>query len=158
MVGPVDTNIPNWSAVVYLISILRHRLTDVVLYGERRGARTVVSRILVGGTARRAIDALSEIAPEPALEYSARMMLEYLDGRVTDLAPVPIAVGAVSPFRSAVLNAARRIPYGTGWSYTELARVAGFPTAVRAAASVMCSNPLPLVIPCHRVIRADHKK
>ncbi|MBN1575924.1 MAG: MGMT family protein [Chitinispirillaceae bacterium] len=137
------------------ISIIRHQLTDVVLYGEGRGGGAVIFRVLVGGSARRAIEASGGIAPEPELASISHLLRDYLDGRITDLASISIDPGAVSPFRSAVLNAARRIPYGAVCSYAELARSAGFPKAVRAAASVMRNNRLPLVIPCHRVIRSD---
>ena len=62
---------------------------------------------------------------------------------------------AVSPFRRRVLEVCRRIPYGRTSSYSELARLAGNPRAVRAAGGAMANNPLPLVIPCHRVLRSD---
>jgi len=64
-------------------------------------------------------------------------------------------LGAVPPFRRAVLEVCRRIPYGRTASYAELARLAGNPKAVRAAGGAMAHNPLPLVIPCHRVLRSD---
>jgi methylated-DNA-[protein]-cysteine S-methyltransferase len=60
-----------------------------------------------------------------------------------------------TPFRRRVLLACRRIPYGQTASYADLARVAGSPSAFRAVGSAMANNPLPLVIPCHRVLRAD---
>lgn len=62
---------------------------------------------------------------------------------------------AVSPFRRRVLEVCRRIPYGRTASYAELARLAGNPKAARAAGGAMANNPLPLVIPCHRVLRSD---
>lgn len=58
-------------------------------------------------------------------------------------------------FRRAVLEACRRIPYGQTASYGDLARAAGSARAVRAAGGAMAHNPLPLVIPCHRVLRSD---
>ena len=58
-------------------------------------------------------------------------------------------------FRRRVLHACTRIPYGETMSYAELAREAGSPQAARAVGNAMASNPLPLVIPCHRVLRAD---
>lgn len=61
----------------------------------------------------------------------------------------------IPPFRRAVLEVCRRIPYGRTASYAELARLAGNPKAVRAAGGAMAHNPLPLVIPCHRVLRSD---
>jgi methylated-DNA-[protein]-cysteine S-methyltransferase len=54
-----------------------------------------------------------------------------------------------------VLEHLRFIPYGLTRSYAEVARAAGNPAAVRAAASACSHNPLPLVVPCHRVVRSD---
>ena len=64
---------------------------------------------------------------------------------------VPVAVDG-SPFTLAVLAALTRMPVGARCTYAELATAAGRPRAVRAAASVMARNRVPLVLPCHRVI------
>ncbi|MGB2073464.1 MAG: methylated-DNA--[protein]-cysteine S-methyltransferase, partial [Candidatus Puniceispirillaceae bacterium] len=48
-----------------------------------------------------------------------------------------------------------RIPYGTVMTYGEFATLAGKPKAVRAAGSACASNPIPIIYPCHRVVRAD---
>ncbi len=58
-----------------------------------------------------------------------------------------------SGFRQRVLRAIDRIPYGQTRSYTEMARKAGNERAVRAAGTACGSNPIPLVVPCHRVLR-----
>jgi O-6-methylguanine DNA methyltransferase len=55
----------------------------------------------------------------------------------------------------AVWMALSKIPYGKTVSYSELAERVGFPRAVRAVASACAANPLPLIIPCHRVIAKD---
>jgi methylated-DNA-[protein]-cysteine S-methyltransferase len=60
-----------------------------------------------------------------------------------------------TPFRLAVLRACAAIPRGTVASYGELAAAARFPGRARAAGTVMATNPLPLVVPCHRVVRSD---
>lgn len=62
---------------------------------------------------------------------------------------------ALGPFRRAVYEALLGVPCGTTVSYGELAEVAGHAGAARAVGSAMASNPIPVVIPCHRVIRAD---
>jgi methylated-DNA-[protein]-cysteine S-methyltransferase len=54
-----------------------------------------------------------------------------------------------------VLEHLRHIPYGVTESYAAVAQAAGNPSAVRAAASACSHNPLPLVVPCHRVVRSD---
>ena len=64
---------------------------------------------------------------------------------------VPVAVDG-SPFTLAVLAALTRVPVGARCTYAELATAAGRPRAVRAAASVMARNRMPLVLPCHRVV------
>ena len=57
-------------------------------------------------------------------------------------------------FRSKALRAIDRIPYGQTRSYTEIARSAGNERAVRAAGTACGSNPIPIVVPCHRVLRS----
>lgn len=56
------------------------------------------------------------------------------------------------PFCAAALNAARRIPYGQTATYREIARRLGNPAASRAVGQAMARNPVPIVIPCHRVV------
>ena len=67
---------------------------------------------------------------------------------------VPVDLVSVAAFTRRVLEAARAIPPGTTITYGELARRAGSPRAYRAAGQVMARNPIPLVIPCHRVVAA----
>ncbi|MCI3181898.1 transcriptional regulator [Caulobacter sp. CCUG 60055] len=60
-----------------------------------------------------------------------------------------------TPFQQAVWRALRQLPAGTTVSYAELARRAGRPEATRAAAQACGANPLAVITPCHRVVRAD---
>ncbi|WP_260293133.1 methylated-DNA--[protein]-cysteine S-methyltransferase [Sedimenticola hydrogenitrophicus] len=60
-----------------------------------------------------------------------------------------------TPFQLAVLNALRSIPYGETRSYADIAQQLGRPKAMRAVGAANGRNPLPIVIPCHRVIGAD---
>jgi methylated-DNA-[protein]-cysteine S-methyltransferase len=66
---------------------------------------------------------------------------------------VPVAFDG-TPFMLAVLEALTRVAAGTTCTYAELAAAAGRPSAVRAAATVMANNRVPLVLPCHRVVPA----
>ncbi len=68
---------------------------------------------------------------------------------------MPIDLSGVTSFRCQVLQACRRIPYGQTASYSDLARAVGRAGAGRAVGRTMANNPLPLVIPCHRVMRSD---
>ncbi len=58
-------------------------------------------------------------------------------------------------FERDVLRALSRVPYGRAVSYGDLAAAAGRPHAYRAAGSVMARNPLPVILPCHRVVHSD---
>jgi O-6-methylguanine DNA methyltransferase len=59
------------------------------------------------------------------------------------------------PFRRAVYGALLTVPAGVTVSYGALAEMAGFPRAARAVGTAMASNPIPIVVPCHRVIKSD---
>lgn len=61
------------------------------------------------------------------------------------------------PFYNACWKACRRIPLGKTRSYQELAKMAGRPTALRAAGQAMRNNPIPIIVPCHRVLAATGK-
>ena len=61
----------------------------------------------------------------------------------------------VAPFQDAVLRELARVPYGTTETYGALAAKAGRPGAARAVGTVMNRNPIPIVLPCHRVVGAN---
>ena len=60
-----------------------------------------------------------------------------------------------SPFQTAVYSALLSVPPGSTVSYARLAEMAGHPGAARAVGTAMARNPLPVIIPCHRVVRGD---
>ena len=68
---------------------------------------------------------------------------------------VRLDLRGLTPFAASVLAAAGTIPRGETRPYGWIARQAGRPRAVRAAASALAANPVPLLIPCHRIIQAD---
>ena len=68
---------------------------------------------------------------------------------------IPLDLGGTGTFNAAVWMAARQIPYGETASYRELAAMAGYPRAARAAGNAMARCPYFPVVPCHRVIHAD---
>ena len=79
----------------------------------------------------------------------------YFGGERTDFASAPVDLDDFSTFAGKVLSACGRIGYGQTASYAQLAQLAHAPKAVRAAGSVMAKNPIPLIIPCHRIIHSD---
>lgn len=102
------------------------------------------------------------VGERPATGQASRHMAEaekqleeYLAGqRQVFTVPVDL-VDVTTPFRRRVLQALAQIPYGQTITYAQLAEAAGNPRAVRAVASACASNPLPILYPCHRVIRSD---
>jgi methylated-DNA-[protein]-cysteine S-methyltransferase len=67
----------------------------------------------------------------------------------------PLNLSGLSPFARKVLTACGRIPSGKTVSYSQLASMIGKPRASRAVGSALAKNPIPLIIPCHRVIHSD---
>jgi methylated-DNA-[protein]-cysteine S-methyltransferase len=78
----------------------------------------------------------------------------YFDGEAVDLARHPVDLSGLPAFSRRALNAAARIPHGQIRTYGWVAVQAGRPDAARAAGGAMGRNPIPLVIPCHRVVAA----
>ncbi len=80
----------------------------------------------------------------------------YYDGACVDFGPeIPLSLDGFTAFGVSVLTACRQLQFGQTSSYSALARKSGRPGASRAVGSALARNPLPLIIPCHRVLRTD---
>ena len=79
---------------------------------------------------------------------------EYFSGQRTTF-DMNIDLSETTYFRRAVLEHLVTIPYGETCTYTQVAEAVGRPRAVRAVGSACATNPVPIVIPCHRVLRSD---
>lgn len=92
-------------------------------------------------------------ACEQGFPTAISQLNEYFEGRrrTFDLKLKPSG----TPFQLSVLSALQNIPYGQTRSYADIAREVGRPSAVRAVGAANGRNPLPIVIPCHRVIGSD---
>jgi methylated-DNA-[protein]-cysteine S-methyltransferase len=88
------------------------------------------------------------------LDAVRRTLAAYLDGSDTSL-DVPIDWSIARGFNLASLHRLAEVPYGTTISYHELAARAGNARAARAAGAACATNPVAIVIPCHRVLRSD---
>ncbi len=88
------------------------------------------------------------------LDATRRQLDEYFAGTRTDF-DVPVDLQLVTGFRRRVLEMTATLPYGSVSTYSEVATGAGNPRAVRAAGSALGANPVPIVVPCHRVLRRD---
>ncbi len=88
------------------------------------------------------------------LDTAARQLDEYFTKRRTGF-EVPVDLRLADGFRRSVIEHLRDIGYGHRESYAEVAAAVGNPRAVRAVGTACAHNPLPVVIPCHRVVRSD---
>jgi methylated-DNA-[protein]-cysteine S-methyltransferase len=88
------------------------------------------------------------------LDDPARQLDEYFARRRRSF-DVPIDLQLAHGFRRSVLSHLRDIPYGSTETYAMVATATGRPSAARAVGTACAKNPLPLVVPCHRVVRSD---
>ncbi len=108
-----------------------------------------VSRIRLDGGGAAATGAARR-----TVEQTRREIGEYLGGRRAFFS-MPVDLSGVPHFQARVLEEARRIPFGAVASYVEIARRVGRPSAARAVGNALGANPVPVIVPCHRVIRGD---
>ena len=122
-----------------------------------------IGRLLIGGDGKR-LQVIQFPGPartpgpdwqrdDHAFAQAERQLSEYFAGQRRQF-DLPLAPNA-TPFQSRVLAALQNIPYGETRSYSDIARTIGKPKAVRAVGAANAKNPLPVVIPCHRVIGKD---
>ena len=131
-------------------------------FGPLLLARTPRGMVRVGLPNQDSDELLSELSARvsprvleaPAELDEARRELDlYFEGKL-DRFDLPLDWSLSDGFRLRVQRAIARIPYGKTRTYTEMAAVAGNERAVRAAGTACGRNPLPLVVPCHRVLRS----
>lgn len=108
----------------------------------------------------RVLDDLATRVSPRVLEAPARLdtprreLDEYFAGRRTGF-DLPLDWALTAGFRRDVLAATAAIPYGRTGTYRSVATAAGNPAAVRAAGTALATNPIPIIVPCHRVTRSD---
>ena len=130
-------------------------LGRLVLAASPRGLVTVAYE---DGSLESILDKLAARTSPRLLELPARLdgprreLDEYFEGRRRRF-ELRVDWALVRGFTRKVLQATARIPYGSASSYLEVATRAGSPRAVRAAGNALGANPMPIVVPCHRVLR-----
>jgi len=95
----------------------------------------------------------SENSALAVFEQTEEQLRQYFAGKRTDF-DLPLNMKG-SPFQLTVWNALKKIPFGTTWSYGELAHHIGNPAASRAVGLANGKNPISIIVPCHRVIGAN---
>ena len=128
----------------------------LAVVGDGRTVRAIVMAYRTKSGVRRQLrasypDARTSTSAYPAL---CRQLEAYFGGRPVEMS-APVDLRDLSAFHQRVLRACRTIPFGRVLTYAELAARAGRASAVRAVGGALARNPVPLVIPCHRVVRSD---
>jgi methylated-DNA-[protein]-cysteine S-methyltransferase len=108
----------------------------------------------------KAVDAVGffEKGSHESARRVSRSIADYFQGRPLEIdwPPWPwVTLGGLTPLQQSVLRETAKIPYGTLRSYKDIAAAIDRPRACRFVGSTLAKNPLPLLIPCHRVIRSD---
>ncbi len=93
-------------------------------------------------------------ADHPILAQAERELTAYFDGTPTSF-DVPVDLSSLTPFRRRVLRALMRVPYESVETYGGLAAAVGSPGGARAVGQALGQNPVPVIVPCHRVIGSD---
>ncbi|MFN3724767.1 MAG: methylated-DNA--[protein]-cysteine S-methyltransferase [Allosphingosinicella sp.] len=122
----------------------------------------VVSTALPGAdeavTARHLLRRLPdarEAEPEGAAAEAIDLVRRLLDGEAVDLSVIPVDLGACPDFERRIYALLRDVPTGRTVTYGELAVRAGSPGAARAVGMAMGRNPVPIIVPCHRVLASS---
>ncbi len=109
----------------------------------------------------------NQVSPQDTLRWSIEFdktffktlqeqITAYFEGNCVNFSrDIPLTIDGLSSFGISVLTACRAIEFGQTITYGRLAKKSGRPNSSRAVGSVLAKNPLPLLIPCHRVIRSD---
>jgi methylated-DNA-[protein]-cysteine S-methyltransferase len=113
---------------------------------------SAVTRLEIEANGTLSTDGLPE-SPSAVLTRAASQLAEYFAGRRREFT-VPVSV-AGTPFQEAIWKQLTDIPFGAVRGYGELGRATGRPTAGRAVGGAVGANPVPLLIPCHRVLASD---
>jgi methylated-DNA-[protein]-cysteine S-methyltransferase len=111
-------------------------------------------------TERRLIAGTGATRPERVPEEIADaigLLQQYFEGNAADLGDVALDLDRTSPFHRRIYAATRTIGWGRTASYGDLARQVGSPGAARAVGQAMARNPVPIIVPCHRVLASGGK-
>jgi methylated-DNA-[protein]-cysteine S-methyltransferase len=133
----------------------------VALCASGRGLRGVLLPVARKADAARWLREAAGDADGPSDPAAARLIgkvrkriEDYFAGRSVSFGDVPLDLSDQPPFRRSALAALAKVGYGRRVTYGELAAAAGNASAARAAGGACARNPMPLVIPCHRVLSA----
>lgn len=134
--------------------------TKLGYFGLAAVEKTLLRTVLPVPNSKKAESLLLKNIPVAEYEKNILKPLQkqitaYFEGIKTDFSSAPIVLEGLTKFTILVLTACRKISYGRTISYSELAGKINHPSAARAVGNALAKNPLPLIIPCHRLICSD---
>ncbi len=93
--------------------------------------------------------------PSEISTHSALLLQKYFQGERTDFSDIPVDIHTLTQFRQKVLNMIRKLEFGEICSYSRVAELCGSPRSARAVGGALASNPIPVIIPCHRIVASN---
>jgi methylated-DNA-[protein]-cysteine S-methyltransferase len=105
---------------------------------------------------RRTVDGVESDPPAWVAEI-VETLKRYAAGEQVDFSSVPVDLAGIDAFRLAIYDAARKLAFGETTTYGELAARAGYPGEARDTGQALGQNPVPIVVPCHRILAAGNK-
>jgi len=132
-------------------------LTRVQLPERDRAA--TLKRLLAtlpGAVGAQPVECAAEDLPPPVAEAVAAIR-RYAAGEAVDFSGIAVDLGTADAFRLSIYDAARRLGFGETTTYGELASRAGHAGLARETGQALGSNPVPIVVPCHRILAAGGK-
>jgi methylated-DNA-[protein]-cysteine S-methyltransferase len=103
------------------------------------------------------LDGATPSEPPAAVAAAIELIKRYAKGEEVDFSSVPVDLDGVDLFRRAIYQAARKLGFGETTTYGGLADTAGHPGKARETGEALGSNPVPLIVPCHRILAAGGK-
>jgi methylated-DNA-[protein]-cysteine S-methyltransferase len=125
-------------------------------FGSQVADSDFVARQRERGVEPVRLGCIEDAAPEvqAILRHATSELREYFGGQRARF-DIPLDWGRMAPFQRAVLEATATVPFGQVDTYAGIARKIGKPGATRAVGNALGRNPIPVIVPCHRVIRSD---
>lgn len=121
-----------------------------------KGVAKVVLPKLSKREVEKELNGFNDGVNQALAERCADLLARYLSGELIALEQIPIDWEAIPPTHRLILQTLKRISrIGQTLTYGELARLCGFRKAARLVGQAMAKNPVPLLVPCHRVVRSD---
>ncbi len=128
----------------------------VVSGGKGVTGHTIVQTLIIQYPENRLkVKLIPDVCTDKKVIDVIKKVKEYYAGKKVDFTDCRLNLDNYTNFQKEILQLVKKIPYGEIRTYKEAAEAAGYPRAYRAVGNTMRNNPLPLIIPCHRVIKSD---